>query len=284
MPDAVTPAENAAPATAPTAASATGEALVIDRLDNGVVLLTLNLPDRRNAMTDELTEAWHAAIAALRADRDVRVVVVTGAGTAFCAGGELSWLADSTTMTPDQLRTRMLTFYRAWLAIRSLDVPSIAAINGAAVGAGLAMALACDLRYATPEAGLSMPFTSLGIHPGMAATFLLPEVVGLPVAREMLLTGRVLRGSDALAVGLVNQLFPAESLGADVLGIAATIASRAPIATRLTRQALADGGHPTFDAALKWEAIAQPLTMATEDLREGIAAAKERRSPAFTGR
>lgn len=187
-------------------------------------------------------------------------------------------------MTQDQLRTRMLDFYRSWLAIRTLDVPSIAALNGPAVGAGLAMALACDLRYAAPEAGLSMPFTSLGIHPGMASTFLLPEVVGLPVAREMFLTGRVLRGAEALAVGLVNQVFPAETLREEVLGIAATIATRAPIATRLTRQALADGGQASFEAALNWEAIAQPLTMGTADLAEGIAAAKQRRSPAFTGR
>ena len=266
------------------AASPNDEVLAIDRLDSGVVLLRLNLPDRRNAMTNELTQAWRAAIAELRTDRDLRVVVVTGEGKAFCAGGELSWLAESGTMTQDQLRTRMLDFYRAWLSIRSLDVPSIAALNGPAVGAGLAMALACDLRYATPEAGLSMPFTSLGIHPGMASTFLLPEVVGLPTAREMFLTGRVLRGAEALAVGLVNQIFPAESLRDQVMGIAATIATRAPVATRLTRQALADGGQASFEAALNWEAIAQPLTMGTADLAEGITAARERRSPVFTGR
>lgn len=259
------------------------QVLVVDRLDNGVALLRMNLPDRRNAMTEDLTQAWQAAIADLRSDRDVRVVVVTGAGKAFSAGGELSWLEEAGTMTPDQLRTRMLAFYQAWLSIRTLDVPSVAALNGAAVGAGLAMALACDLRYATPQAGLSMPFTSLGIHPGMASTFLLPEVVGLAVAREMFLTGRVLSGVEAVAVGLVNQIFPAETLLEEVLGIATTIATRAPIATRLTRQALADGGHLSFEAALKWEGIAQPLTMATDDLREGIAAARERRSPRFTG-
>jgi len=261
-----------------------GEALALDRLDDGVVLLRLNLPDRRNAMTVELTEAWQTAIGHLRTDRDVRVVVVTGEGRAFCAGGELTWLEESATRSPDQLRTRMLAFYRAWLGIRTLDVPSIAALNGAAVGAGLAMALACDLRYATPEAGLSMPFTSLGIHPGMASTFLLPEVVGLAVAREMLLTGRVLRGAEALATGLVNQVFPAESLRERVLDIASTIATRAPIATRLTRQALADGGQSSFEAALNWEAVAQPLTMATADLLEGIAAARQRRNPVFYGR
>lgn len=259
-------------------------ALLLERLEHGVVLLRLNRPERRNAMTDELTQAWQAAIEELRADRYVRAVVVTGEGKAFCAGGDLAWLEESAKMTPDQLRTRMLAFYRAWLSIRTLDVPSIAAINGAAVGAGLAMALACDLRYATPEAGLSMPFTSLGIHPGMASTFLLPEVVGLATAREMFLTGRVLRGADAAAAGLVNQIFPAEDLRTQALAIASTVATKAPIATRLTRQALAGGGQSSFEGALNWEAVAQPLTMATEDLLEGIAAARARRSPDFTGR
>lgn len=260
------------------------DVLLVDRLDHGVVLLRLNLPELRNAMTDELTQAWVAALEELRTDRDVRAVVVTGEGKAFSAGGQLSWLEESGSMSADDLRTRMLSFYRAWLAIRTLDVPSIAALNGAAVGAGLAMALACDLRYAAPEAALSMPFTSLGIHPGMASTFLLPEVVGLSVAREMLLTGRVMRGAEALAVGLVNQIFPAASLREDVLSVADTIATRAPIAIRLTRQALTDGGHSSFEAALKWEAVAQPLTMGTADLLEGIAAAKQRRPPVFVGR
>lgn len=126
----------------------------MERLDHGVVLLRLNLPDQRNAMTDALTEAWQVATEQQQTDPDLRAVVVTGVAKAFSAGGELAWLKKSATMTPDQLRTRMLTFYRAWLGIRALDVPSIAALNGAAVGAGLAMALACDLRYATPEAGL----------------------------------------------------------------------------------------------------------------------------------
>ncbi len=268
---------------APNAVPPGNRPVLIERLDHGVVLLSLNDPKRRNAMSDELTQAWRAAIEQLRDDRDVRAVVVTGEGKAFCAGGELTWLEESRMLTPDQSRTRMLSFYRAWLGIRGLDIPSIAALNGAAVGAGLALALACDLRYATPEAGLSMPFTSLGIHPGMASTYLLPEVTGLAVAREMLLTGRVLAGPDAVAAGLVNQIFPAERLRAEVLEIASTIATRAPIATRLTRQALADGGHASFEAALKWEAVAQPLTMATQDLLEGIAAARQRRSPKFTG-
>jgi enoyl-CoA hydratase len=260
------------------------EPLLIDRRDNGVVLLTLNLPDVRNAMTDALTSAWTGTIAELATDRDVRCVVVTGAGTAFSSGGNLTWIEDGASRTVSGLRDRMLPFYRAWLSIRGLEVPTIAAVNGHAVGAGLALALACDLRYSTPEAKLSAPFTALGMHPGMATTWLLPEVVGLAVAREMLLTGRVLTGAEAVGVGLVNRTFPAGSLLAEVLALADQVATRAPIATKLTKAALSGGGHASFDAALAWESLAQPITQATEDLVEGVRAAKERRQPRFTGR
>jgi len=260
------------------------EPLLIDRHDDGVVVLTLNLPERRNAMTEELTAAWAQAVPALAGDDTVRCVVVTGAGTAFCAGGDLSWIEGSGGLTVDDLRTRMLPFYRTWLAIRGLEVPTIAAVNGPAVGAGLAVALACDLRYATPQAKLSAPFTALGMHPGMASTWLLPEVAGLPVARELLLTGRVLTGAEAVGAGLVNRTFPAESLRAEVLSIAAQVASRAPVATRLTKVALAGGGHASFEAALAWESVAQPVTLASEDLLEGLRAVREGRQPRFTGR
>jgi enoyl-CoA hydratase/carnithine racemase len=260
------------------------EPLLIERRDEGVVLLTFNLPDVRNAMTEELTAAWTAAMAELAVDRDVRCVVVTGAGTAFCSGGNLSWIEDGGGRTVSGLRDRMLPFYRAWLSIRALEVPTIAALNGAAVGAGLALALACDLRYSTPEAKLSVPFTTLGMHPGMATTWLLPEVVGLAVAREMLLTGRMLTGAEAVSAGLVNRTFARESFLDEVLAVAAQVAGRAPIATKLTKGALASGGHASFDAALAWEALAQPITLATDDLLEGVRAARERRQPRFTGR
>jgi len=260
-----------------------GAPLHVDRLDEGVVLLRLDVPERRNAMTEELTSAWVSALAELAADPGLRCVVVTGEGPAFCAGGDLSWLEESGAMTPERLRARMLPFYRSWLRIRDLEVPTIAVLNGAAVGAGLAVALACDLRYAAVDATLSMPFTSLGIHPGMASTWLLPEVAGLAVAREMLLTGRVVTGAEAVPMGIVHRAFPAESLREQALGIAATVATRAPIATRLTKVALASGGHAGFEAALAWESVAQPLTMATSDLQEGVRAARERRQPRFTG-
>jgi len=250
----------------------------------GVALLTLDLPERRNAMTAELTAAWTQAIAALAADPGVRCVVVTGAGKAFCAGGDLGWIGESPDLTVDAIRDRMLPFYRAWLAIRTLEIPSIAAINGPAVGAGLCLALACDLRYAAAGAKLSAPFTQLGMHAGMAATWLLPEAVGLPVAKELLLTGRAVEGDEAVRIGLVNGVCPAEELIDTALGAASRIAAAAPVATKLTVAGLRAGAHRGLEDALAYEALAQPVTFATADLSEGLAAAKERRTPNFTGR
>lgn len=258
--------------------------LRVERREDGVVVLTFALPERRNAMTAELTAAWAETVAGLRTDRAVRAVVVTGDGSAFCSGGDVGWLATSPDLTVDELRDRMRTFYTTWLSVRELDVPTIAALNGPAVGAGLAVALACDLRYAAEGARMGVPFTALGMHPGMATTWSLPEVVGLPAARELLFTGRLVDAEEALRLGLVNGVHPADRLLEEVLATAATIASRAPVATRLTKVALRDGGHATSTAALEWEALAQPVTLVTEDLQEGLRAQKEKRAPRFTGR
>jgi len=262
----------------------TSHHLRVERPSQGVALLVLDNPDQRNAMSDAMTEAWSAAVAELAGDPTVRVVVVTGEGSAFCSGGNTSWIASEPDATVDDLRRRMLPFYRAWLSIRSLEVPTIAAVNGAAIGAGLCLALACDIRYAATSARLGAPFVRLGMHPGMAATWSLPEVVGPAAARDLLLTGRVVGADEALRLGLVSRVIDDAAFLDEVLAVAADVAITAPIASRLTKLALADGGHATYDAALQWEAIAQPVTLATEDLQEGIRAAREKRPPAFTGR
>jgi enoyl-CoA hydratase len=263
---------------------ATAGPLRIDRRDDGVVVLTLALPDRRNAMTGELTSAFADAVAALKPDRTVRCVVVTGEGSAFCAGGDLSWIGESPDMSVDAIRDRMLPFYRTWLSIRDLDVPSIAAINGHAVGAGLCLAIACDMRFAARGAKMSAPFTQLGMHAGMAATWLLPEVVGIAAARDLLFTGRAVEGDEAVRLGLVNGVYDADGLMDAVLAVASRIAGAAPIATRLTKAGLRAGGHASMEAALQYEALAQPVTFATEDLSEGLAATREKRPPSFKGK
>ena len=260
------------------------EHLRLETPAEGVALLTLDNPDQRNAMSDRMTESWVAAIDDLAADRSVRAVVVTGEGSAFCSGGNTSWIASEPDATVDELRTRMMPFYRAWLSIRKLEVPTIAAVNGHAIGAGLCLALACDLRYAASGAKLGLPFVRLGMHAGMAGTYLLPHVVGEAHARDLLLTGRVVEADEALRLGLVSRVLDPASFREEVLATAAGIAATAPIASRLTKVALADGGHQDFESCLQWEAMAQPITLATEDLQEGIRASREKRAPVFHGR
>jgi enoyl-CoA hydratase/carnithine racemase len=249
----------------------------------GVRLLTLAMPKLRNAMTTELTAAWTNAILNVKADPDVRVVVITGEGPVFCAGADLSWLGqlDADQGGPDYLRERMLPFYRAWLAPRELSVPVVAAINGPAIGAGIALALSCDLRYAAPSAVFRASFIQVGTHGGMAANWLLAEAVGLSRAREMLFTGREVAADEALQWGMISGI--SDNVLDEALEVAMRIAAAAPIATRLTKAGINQLPN-SLDAALQWDALAQPLTMATEDIHEGIRAVHERRAPSFKGR
>jgi enoyl-CoA hydratase/carnithine racemase len=258
--------------------------LRLSRPSDGVALLTLDNPEQRNAMSGPMTEAWVQTVAELKRDRSVRCVVVTGEGSAFCSGGDPRWIASEPDAPVHQLRERMLGFYRAWLSVRELEVPIIAAVNGAAVGAGLCLALACDIRYASTSARMSLPFVKLGMHAGMAATYTLPNVVGEAHARDLLLTGRMVGAEEALRMGMVSSVTPDEDFQEAVLDIAAGIAATAPVASRLTKIAMRDGGHADFETCIDWEALAQPVTLATEDLQEGVRASRDRRAPVFQGR
>ena len=250
----------------------------------GVAVVTLDLPERRNSMSGAMTASWVDLMGLLRLDTDLAAVVVTGSPPAFSAGGDLSWIVSEPEASVSDLRARMLAFYRSWLSVRDLEVPTIAALNGSAIGAGFAIALACDLRYAAADAKLGVPFTSLGLHPGMATTWSLPDVAGQAVARDLLLTGRIVNGDEAFRLGLVSRAVPAAEVLDEALAAADRIASAAPVATRLTLQALRGGGHADLETALQWEALAQATTLATEDVHEGIAAATARRTPQFRGR
>jgi enoyl-CoA hydratase/carnithine racemase len=249
-----------------------------------IAVVTFDLPERRNSMSTAMTASWVRLMGLLRQDPDLAAVVVTGEGSAFNAGGDLSWIVSEPDAQVADLRTRMLAFYRSWLTVKQLEVPTIAAINGHAIGAGFALALAMDVRYAAADAKLGVPFTSLGLHPGMATTWSLPDVAGHAVARDLLLTGRIVTGEEAVGLGLVSLAAPAEEVLGHALAAAVGVAAAAQVATRLTLQAVRDGGHASFERALEWEALAQAVTLATDDLHEGIAAAAEKRRPTFHGR
>ncbi|RAY16997.1 enoyl-CoA hydratase/isomerase family protein [Actinomadura craniellae] len=264
-------------------AADSSDAVVLSEPGTGIRLVTLNRPAVRNAMTEEMTQAWNRAIDEVAADRETRVLVVTGAGSSFCSGADLSWLDQGSAedVTIDRLRERMLPFYRSWLRPRALSFPVIAAVNGPTVGAGVCLMLACDLRFAGRNARFSTPFIYRGTHGGMGATWLLPEAIGVTRARDMLYTGREVLPEQALDWGLVTGV--ADDALDHSLAVASRIAEAGPIALRLTKTGL-EQSAAGLEASIQWEALAQPVTMTTADLHEGIAAFRESRMPQFRGR
>jgi enoyl-CoA hydratase/carnithine racemase len=256
--------------------------VLIDR-DAGVATLTLNRPDVRNAMTVELTEAFVDALDTVRSDRETRAVVVTGAGAAFCAGGDLSWIRPGPDASVPSMRDKMRDFYPKFLAVRSLDVPTIAAVNGAAIGAGLCLAMACDIRIAAENARLATAFTRLGMHPGMAATYLLTRLVGTARAAELFFTAEPVDGREAERIGLVNHAVADGDVVSEAKRLASRIAANAPIPMGMVKRAIYIAERADIDTMLEYEGLAQPITLGTQDLAEGLTAVREKRSPVFRG-
>jgi enoyl-CoA hydratase len=258
----------------------------------GVALVSFVDPERRNAMTEAMGRALSTAASALAADPSVRAVVLTGAGAAFSAGGDLAMLeAKSRAGREDPSeagrranRAFMRDFYRLFLSVRELPCPTVAAINGPAIGAGLAVALACDLRVAAREARLGLNFTQLGIHPGMGSSWTLPRLVGPAHAADLLLTGRILDGAEAERIGLVNRCVARDAVVEVALEMAGAIAAAAPLAVRATKRALARSLDVSLDEQLDFEAEQQAICYQSADLEEGLRAARERRRPLFEGR
>ena len=243
--------------------------------------MVLDNPAQRNAMSDAMTASWVSAIDSLAGDPTVRAVVVTGTGTAFCSGGNTGWIASEPDAGVDHLRTRMMAFYRAWLSIRKLEIPTIAAVNGPAIGAGLCLALACDIRYAAEGAKLGAPFVKLGMNPGMAATYLLPNAVGGPMHASCCSPVVPCRPRAAARPGVPG----VRNRRLRRRGREDRRRSRRPRRSRdrYPKVALRDGGHEDFESCVPVEALAQPITLATADLQEGIAASREKRAPRFEG-
>jgi len=255
---------------------------------NGIVTLLFNRPETRNAMTPAMGEEVVRAVEEIRADATARVCVLTGSGRAFSSGGDLSMLARDTGASAGDEAPSMhgspRDFYARYLAIRSLPMPTIAAINGHAIGAGLCIALACDLRVAVADAKMGMTFTRLGIHPGMGATYFLPRLVGTSRACELFFTGRLLDATEAERLGIVNRVAARDAFDATVQGLAGEIAAAGPIAVRMVKKAIYRGDHHSLDEMLDFESLQQGITFTTADAREGVAAIIEKRAPKFTGR
>ncbi len=262
--------------------------LVLAERSDGILTLTLNRPELRNPVSDaDMIEALLAAIAPLNEDIGVRCVILTGAGTAFSSGGNINKMGESGGLSaalPAQTRRNYKEgIQRLPLAFEVLEVPVIAAVNGAAIGAGCDLTLMCDIRIAAKSAKFAESFIKLGIVPGDGGAWLLPRVVGFSKACEMALTGDLLNAEEALACGLVSAVVPDEELLDAARRIAAKIAANPPHVMRLTKRLLRQAYTSTLDAHLDVASAFQALAHATRDHNEAVAAFKAKRAPNFTG-
>lgn len=251
--------------------------------EGAVVTLTLDDARRKNAMSPELGDALATRVKEIAGDPDLRAVVLTGAGDAFSAGGDLAMLERLRASSFEEARTFMVGFYRRYLSITELPVPVIAAVRGSAIGAGLCVALAADIVIVDEDAKLAVNFASLGLHPGMGGTYLLPRRVGPQRAAELLMTGRRFDGRQAAAWGMALEACPAERVLPRAKELAEQMANAAPLVTRALKKRLGVD-RAALAAALDHEAFEQASSYASEDLGEGLRAAAEKRRPVFKGR
>ncbi|MGH2511238.1 MAG: enoyl-CoA hydratase-related protein [Candidatus Limnocylindrales bacterium] len=250
-------------------------------VSDGVGTISLDRPAALNSLEATLKVELLAALRAAGRDPAVRVVVLTGVGRAFCAGQDLKErLAPDPTPLDVEVRRR---FNPLVSAIRGLDKPVIAAVNGVAAGAGASLAFACDLRIAAEPATFVLAFGRVGLIPDSGATWLLPRLVGLGRATELILLGEPIDSAEALRIGLVNRVVPADDLAAEVQRLAAALAREAPRAMALAKRALQRAQESNFEAALDYEASLQGIAGRTADHAEGLAAFVEKRAPRFSG-
>ena len=250
--------------------------------EDTVGVITLDRPDNRNSMTPELLDAFGVASAHARADTHIRVLVVTGTGHCFSSGADFkSTLQRETGEAPHE---RSYAMYVPFLSLLDIEVPVIGALNGHAVGGGFGLALVCDMRIGALDAKYGANFAKLGLAPGMSISYLLPRLVGMARANELLLSGRLVEGAEAERVGILNRAVPAPEVMPAAMELARAIAANAPLAVRHTKAAIRRGLALTVREAAMEEAVAQAETVATEDAKEGIAALLAKRPPVFTGR
>lgn len=253
--------------------------------DGHVVTLTMNDPERRNPLTgNSAVPEFLEAIERIERDSSVRAVIITGAGSAFCSGGNVRDMDRYAQMSGMQLRQEYRTgIQRLPLALFNLEVPVIAAVNGAAIGAGLDLACMCDIRIASEQAKFAESFVKLGIIPGDGGAWLLPRIIGLSRATELTLTGQMIDACQAAEWNLVSRVVPADQLLDSARDIAAAIAANPPHAVRLAKRLLREALHTRLDTLLEMSATFQVLSHQTADHREAVAAFIDKRTPTFTG-
>ena len=254
--------------------------------DSGVATLTLNRPDKSNAFDDEMTREMLDALKQIERDETIRAIVLTGAGKNFCAGQDLAAFLERQN-SPEGLSVRehLLNGYNKVVTkIRTLEKPFIAAVNGAAAGAGLGICCACDIRYASEQAKFRMAFIGIGLAPDSGTSFMLPRLIGYGRALEMAITNELLDAREAYAAGLVNKLFAPDELLEATIAFAKQLANAPTRGIGLTKRAFNRALVTDLEGALDYEAYIQNIAIETKDHQEGVKAFLEKRAPNYQGK
>jgi 2-(1,2-epoxy-1,2-dihydrophenyl)acetyl-CoA isomerase len=267
------------------------EQITYDTTD-GIATITLNRPERMNAFTDVMIREWAEALEAARLDRDVRAVIVTGAGRGFCAGADLrggsgigeAAAGDAPPTAADRRNWLRDGVHQVPRAVQLLDKPYIAAVNGAAVGAGMDMASMADMRIASDAAKFAMSYVKVGLVPGDGGCYFLPRIVGIAKALELIWTGDFFDAHEALRIGYVTRVVPADDLMSATRDLALRMAQGPAVAMQLAKRLVYRGLDASWNEAFEMAGQAMAIAQATEDAREGPRAFVESRPPKFTGR
>jgi 2-(1,2-epoxy-1,2-dihydrophenyl)acetyl-CoA isomerase len=267
-----------------TAQTAQAGPVLLEAKHEGIATLVMNRPDRLNALNTELAVAVNEALGRIAKDETVRVVVITGAGRAFCAGGDLGALAKGHQTGAQDLEPLLRAGMQMLIKMRTIPQPVIAAVNGAAAGAGMNIALGADIRIAAEEATFGQNFVKIGLFPDYGGTYLLPQLVGPAKAAELFYTGEMIDAKTALSLGIVNQVVPAAQLEAEVKALAQKISQGASMPIQAVKKELFAREEKELIRALENEVQEQNRCFPSEDCKEGIRAFFEKRRPKFQGK
>jgi len=249
--------------------------------DKGVCIVTMNKPESRNALAQEmLLELIHFFRSAKQSE-EIRAIILTGKGSAFCSGGNIRGFKEQTAV---EARKKLKFTQQLVTAIVELDQPIIAAVNGAAAGAGFSIALACDLILASRKAVFSSSFTKIGLVPDLGAAYFLPKLVGSHIAKQIMLSGEPVSAEKAKSLHIVNELYEEEELLSEAYKTAEKLANGASAAIALTKQLINSSHNSNFKDFLELEASLQGIAFQTDDLQEGVKAFFEKRPPSFIGK